>query len=248
MTRRGPARRGTTRSAGIRLVATAAAACGLAGALAGCGGSGGPAGAGATTSALHDVPTGAQLVRSLLTSSSLPAGFTEDAGGLASSGAALSAAAPTVNLATASCSTILNTLGQPGFGEASYADDSFTPASALGEFDEILLEFHGGGAAAFISQLRTALGRCGSFDASDETGGVEAAKLILGTPPALGTSALSFSVWVKIGTAQMVLTDVAAQRGTAVVFVDNSTLASSPDAVNLTTLAGALLGRLPGTP
>jgi len=225
--------------------------CALGGALTACSGGGGAAGIAASApgaGAQHDVPNGSQLVKSLLPVSSLPAGFTEDSVGAANSGTALSGAAPTVDLGSATCSTILNTLGQPGFGEASYADDSFTPASSLGEFDEMLFEFHGGGAAAFTAQLRSALGRCGNFNASDETGGVEAAKLTVAAAPKLGSSALSFSVWVKIGSAEMVMTDLAVQTGTAVVFVDNSTLSTAPDAINLTTLAGQLLTRLPAAP
>jgi hypothetical protein len=194
------------------------------------------------------VADGAQLAKSLLGVGALPAGFAEDGVGKANSGATLSGSPATVNLDSASCSTILNTVGQPGFGEASYADDSFTPASALGEFDETLFEFHGGGAARFVSQLDGALKRCGSFNTSDETGGKEEAKLTLATPPELGQSALSFSVWVNIGGDQMVMTDVAVQQGTAVVFVDNSTLATSPDAIDLTSLAGQLLARLPAKP
>ena len=224
---------------------------GLVGAVTACSGGGGsaaPAGAAASSAPQHDVPDGKQLVSSLLTASALPSGFSEDGVGKANSGATLSAAPATVNLDSASCSTILNTVGQPGFGEASYADDSFTPASALGEFDETLFEFHGDGAARFVSQLDGALKRCGSFNTSDETGGKEAAKLTLATPPKLGQSALSFSVWVNIGGDQMVMTDVAVQQGTAVVFVDNSTLATSPDAIDLTSLTGQLLARLPAKP
>jgi len=233
--------------------ASAVAVCALLGTLAACtgnsaGGASGGAGGASTSAAQHDVPNGVALVKSLLPVSALPTGFTEDSTGASNSGATLSGAAPTVDLGSATCSTILNTLGQPGFGEAAFADDSFTPADSLGEFDEMLFEFHGGGAAAFVSQLRAALGRCGSFNASDDTGGVEAAKLTVATPPKLGSSALSFSVWVKIGTADMVMTDVAVQSGTAVVFVDNSTLATAPDAVNLSNLASQLLAQLPSTP
>ncbi|HEV2638320.1 MAG TPA: hypothetical protein VGX23_24455 [Actinocrinis sp.] len=232
----------------ITLVGSVAAAFGLAVALAGCtGGSAAPA-AKASAAPAHDVPTGTELAAALLPATALPAGFTEDGVGKADSGRALSAAAPTVVLGQAGCSDILNAVGQPGFGEASYADDAFTPASALGEFDETLFEFHGSGAAQFVAGLDSALKHCGSFNTSDETGGQEAAKLTLGTAPKLGQSALSFSVWVNIGGAQMVMTDVAVQQGTAVVFVDNSTLATSPDAVDLSTLAGQLLGRLPAMP
>jgi hypothetical protein len=236
----------------IMLVGSAVSVLGLAAALTGCSGGGGAAGpagpAGATASQQHDVASGAELAKSLLTVDALPAGFTEDSVGKADSGTVLSAAAPTVPLPTATCSDILNTVGQPGFGEASYADDSFTPASSLGEFDETLFEFHGGGAAQFVSQLDTALKRCGSFNTSDETGGKESARLTIDTPPKLGQSSLSFSVWVAVGGNQMVMTDVAVQQGTAVVFLDNSTLSTTPDAVDLSSLAGQMLSRLPAAP
>jgi hypothetical protein len=231
----------------IRLVGSTLSAAGLAVALTACSGGGGGS-AGASASPQHDVADGTALAKSLLTVGSLPAGFSEDSVGKADSGATLTSAAPTVDLSTASCSDILNTVGQPGFGEAAYADDSFTPSSLLGEFDETLFEFHGAGAAGFVSQLDNALKRCGSFNTSDETGGKEAAKLTIDTPPKLGQSSLSFSVWVDIGGNQMVMTDVAVQQGTAVVFLDNSTLATSPDEVDLGALAGDLLGRLPAKP
>src|SRR5579875_305602 len=127
----------------VKASRVALGAAGIALALAACSGGGGSAQSTASpSSTLHDVPNGTQLKAVLLTASSLPTGYAEEPAGAQNSGASLSVGKASVNLATADCETILNTVGHSGFGEASYASDAFTPASALGEFDETVLEFH----------------------------------------------------------------------------------------------------------
>lgn len=192
----------------------------------------------------HDVPTGTQLKSVLLTAADLPAGFTEESTGAQDSGATLSEAAAGVNLGSAGCDTILNTIGQTGFGEASYASDAFTPASSLGEFDETLLEFHRTDAAAFFSALRTAMGRCSSFKASDETGGTENASLNLSPGPKTGDESLGFTVKVSIAGQTMVEQGVAVRAGTAVLVLDDSGVQGAGAALDPASAAVLLQKRL----
>jgi hypothetical protein len=193
----------------------------------------------------HDVPNGTQLKSILLTSADLPTGFTEDATGTQNSGSALSDGAANVSLTSAGCETILNTIGHTGFGEASYAAAAYTPPSALGEFDETLLEFHRADATVFLGQLRSALGRCTSFKASDASGASENASLSVGAGPKTGDESLSFTVKVGIAGQTMVMSGVAVRLGTAVVVVDNSEIQGSSTALDTASAAAVLVKRLP---
>jgi hypothetical protein len=213
--------------------------------------SGGGAAAAATTpsarSTEHDVPSGTQLKGVLLAATDLPADYSEEATGTQNSGAYLSDAGASVNLDSASCNTILNTIGHTGFGEASYASDGYTPASALGEFDETVLEFHGTGSTTFTNKLGAALNRCSSFQASDATGSNEAASVKMTAGPRVGDESVGFTVSVNLAGQTMVMTGAAVRVGTAVaVLTDSQLRGSADDEINLTTLSSTLVQRLRG--
>ena len=200
-------------------------------------------------STAHDVPSGKQLESILLSASDVPADFTEESVGAQNSGASLSAATPTVNLDTADCNTVLNlinTVGQNGLGEASYASDAFTPPSGLGEFDETLLEFHGTDATTFTGKLGSALNRCSSFQASDASGATQSATVKVVAGPKLGDESVGFTVTVAIGGQTMVMNGAAVRVGTAVMVVDNSLLQGQSTEINLAKLAGVLAQRVQG--
>lgn len=202
---------------------------------------------GSAASTAHDVPDGTRLKAVLLTSADVPHDFTEESIGAQNSGTSLSAAAPTVNLDTADCNTVLNlinTVGQNGLGEASYASDAFTPPSGLGEFDETLLEFHGTDATTFTGKLGAALNRCGSFQASDASGATQAATVKVVPGPKLGDESVGFTVTVAIGGQTMVMNGAAVRIGTAVMVVDNSLLQGQGTEVDVTKLAGVLAQRV----
>jgi hypothetical protein len=207
------------------------------------GGSSGPS----AVSTAHDVPSGQQLNAILLKSADVPPDFAEESIGTQDSGTTLSAAAPTVNLDTADCNTVLNlinTVGQNGLGEASYASDAFTPPSGLGEFDETLLEFHGGDATTFTDKLGAALNRCGSFQASDASGATQAATVKVVAGPKLGDESVGFVVTVAIGGQTMVMSGAVVRVGTAVTVVDNSLLQGQGTEIDVTKLAGVLVQRM----
>jgi hypothetical protein len=216
-------------------------------ALAACSG-GGSAGSKATAvSSEHDVPNGIQLRAILLAGANLPKDYAEEATGVQNSGAALSDAHPTVDLGTADCNTILNTIGHTGFGEASYASDAYTPASAFGEFDETVLEFHGTGATGFTGQFGAALNRCSTFQASDVTGTSQNASVKLTAGPRVGDESVGFTVKVVLGGQALVMDGTAVRVGTAVAVLTDSTLQGSPDhEIDLPALTGTLVQRLRG--
>jgi hypothetical protein len=214
--------------------------------LTACSGGGGSAGATAKpTSTLHDVPNGTQVKGALLGPADLPTDYTEEPSGAQNSGGTLSAAAATVNLGSADCNTILNTIGHTGFGEASYASDAYTPASNLGEFDETVLEFHGADATTFTDKLGAALNKCSSFKASDATGASENASVAMTAGPRVGDESVGFTVKVVLGGQTMVMNGAAVRVGTAVAVVTDSGLQGSADhEINLSTLTGTLVQRL----
>lgn len=215
--------------------------------LTACTGGGGPA-AGTTarpTSTLHDVPNGTQIKGALLGAADLPTDYTEEPSGAQNSGGALSAGAATVDLGSADCNTILNTIGHTGFGEASYASDAYTPASNLGEFDETVLEFHGADATTFTNKLGAALNKCSSFKASDATGASENASVAMTPGPRVGDESVGFTVKVVLGGQTMVMNGAAVRVGTAVAVVTDSGLQGSADhEIDLSALTGTLVQRL----
>jgi hypothetical protein len=212
--------------------------------------SGGGSAASTTPTAVsteHDVPNGVQLKTVLLGATDLPADYSEEATGVQNSGASLSNASATVDLGSANCNTILNTIGHTGFGEASYASDGYTPSSALGEFDETVLEFHGTGATTFTNKLGAALNRCSSFQASDATGSTEAASVKMTAGPRAGDESVGFTVSVNLVGQTMVMTGAAVRVGTAVAVLTNSELQGSADGeINLATLSTTVVQRLRG--
>lgn len=221
--------------------------------LAGCSGSaatssgGSGSSSGSATSTAHDVPSGTQLDAVLLKSADVPHDFTEESIGAQNSGAGLSVTAPTVNLDNADCNTVLNlinTVGQNGLGEASYASDAFTPPSGLGEFDETLLEFHGSDATSFTGRLGAALNRCASFQASDASGATQTATVKVVAGPKLGDESVGFAVTVAIGGQTMVMDGAAVRVGTAVMVIDNSLLQGQSTEIDLTKLAATLATRI----
>jgi hypothetical protein len=173
--------------------------------------------------------------------------FTEESIGAQDSGKNLSVTAPTVNLGSADCNTVLNlinTVGQNGLGEASYASDAYTPPSGLGEFDETLLEFHGADATSFTGKLGAAFNRCSTFQASDASGATQNATVKVTAGPKLGDESVGFTVKVALAGQTMVMSGAVVRVGTAVIVVDNSLLQGQSTEIDLAKLAGALVQRV----
>ena len=215
--------------------------------LTACSGGGSASSSASAASTAHDVPNGRQLRTILLGAADLPHDYTEESIGAQNSGATLSAAASTIDLSSADCNTVLNlinTVGQNGLGEASYASDAFTPPSGLGEFDETLLEFHGTDATTFTNKLGAALNRCSAFQASDASGATQSASVKVTPGPRIGDESVGFTVKVAIGNQTMVMNGAAIRVGTAVAVVDNSLLQGQSTEVDLAKLAGVLVPRM----
>jgi hypothetical protein len=110
--------------------------------------------------------TGTQLQTVLLPQSSFPAGFTPSSSGAVSSGSALSSSPAHYNLATVSCATFVNHLGNTGFGETAMASNGFVDKSQA--FDQVVYQFGSAGAASgFMSGIKALAGRCHAFTATD---------------------------------------------------------------------------------
>jgi hypothetical protein len=109
--------------------------------------------------------TGNQLQTVLLPQSYFPAGFTLSSSSAVSSGGSLSSSPAQYDLATISCATFVNHLGNTGFGETAMAFDSFLGNSQA--FDQVVYQFGSASAASgFVAGIKALAGRCRSFTAS----------------------------------------------------------------------------------
>jgi hypothetical protein len=106
--------------------------------------------------------TGTDLESVLLPASFFPAGFTAPSSGPVTTGGSLISAEPTHNLATMSCATFVEQLGEIGFGETALAAVSLTGSAQ--EYGELIYQFDSpSAAAAFVAGIKALAGRCGSF-------------------------------------------------------------------------------------
>jgi hypothetical protein len=109
--------------------------------------------------------TGTQLASVLLPQSSFPAGFTLSASSAVTSGDSLSSSPAAYDLATMSCATFVNHLGDPGFGETAMAASS--AAGQAQAFDQVVYQFSSASAASgFVAGVKALAGRCHVFSAS----------------------------------------------------------------------------------
>jgi hypothetical protein len=151
--------------------------------------SGSPATPVAGTAPMSPVPaatgqlTGTQLQTVLLPQSSFPAGFTPTSGAV-NSGSALSSSPAQYDLATVSCATFVNHLGNTGFGETAMASNGFADKSQ--GFDQVVYQFGSAGAASgFVSGIKALAGRCHAFTATDN-GATGRFSLSAAAGPAIG--------------------------------------------------------------
>jgi hypothetical protein len=110
--------------------------------------------------------TGSQLETVLLTQSYFPAGFTLASSSAVSSGGSLSSSPAQYDLATISCATFVNHLGNTGFGETAMASNSFVGTQQA--FDQVVYQFGSAAAASgFVAGVQSLAARCHSFTATD---------------------------------------------------------------------------------
>jgi hypothetical protein len=106
--------------------------------------------------------TGTQLESVLLPAADFPAGYAAASSGPVSSGNSLTLGVAKYSLATMSCSTFVEHLGSPGFGESAMAYDGISASGKA--FDEFLYQFPSAAqAGAFVSGIASLAGRCASF-------------------------------------------------------------------------------------
>lgn len=128
--------------------------------------------------------TGTQLTAVLLPQSSFPAGFTLSSSSAISSGGSLTSGPAAYDLATTSCATFVDHLGNTGFGETAMASNS-----AVGEqqsFDQVVYQFGSAAAASdFVAGVKALAARCRSFTVSDD-GATGTLSLTASPGPAVG--------------------------------------------------------------
>jgi hypothetical protein len=115
--------------------------------------------------------TGTDLESVLLPESFFPAGFTAPSSGPINSGGSLVSAAATYNLATVSCATFVERLGETGFGETALAAVSLSGSKQV--YGELVYQFASSPeATAFVAGIKSIAARCGSFKvtSSGQTG------------------------------------------------------------------------------
>ncbi len=110
--------------------------------------------------------TGTQLQTVLLPQSYFPAGFALSSSSAVSSGGTLSSSPAQYDLATISCATFVNHLGNPGFGETAMASNSFVGSQQA--FDQVVYQFGTAAAASdFVAGVKSVAARCHAFTATD---------------------------------------------------------------------------------
>lgn len=192
-------------------------------------------------------PDGKQLATVLIGGSQLPAGYVDSNGGVSDSGTAQATATLTASPSASQCNALLNTIGGTSMGEAAYAYDSFAPASATGEFDESVLEFTGGRASTLIGQFGAALNGCGSFQAQEEDGSTDPAKILMDAGPKVGDESVGFQADVTLGAATIIEYGAIIRVGDALIVLENEQFSSTgPTAggISLQALAGTVVQKL----
>jgi hypothetical protein len=110
--------------------------------------------------------TGSQLETVLLPQSFFPAGFALSSSSAVSSGGSLSSSPAQYDLATISCATFVNHLGNTGFGETAMASNSFVGTRQA--FDQVVYQFGSAASASdFVAGVQSLAARCHSFTATD---------------------------------------------------------------------------------
>jgi hypothetical protein len=110
--------------------------------------------------------TGTQLQTVLVPQSAFPGGFSVSSTSVVTSGGSLTSAPARYRLATMSCASFVQHLGNTGFGEAAMAFDSVVGQGQA--FDQVIYQFGSDAAAAgFLSGIRSLAARCRSFTATD---------------------------------------------------------------------------------
>jgi hypothetical protein len=173
--------------------------------------------------------TGTQLETVLLPQSYFPAGFALSSSGAVSSGGSLSSSPAQYDLATISCATFVNHLGNTGFGETAMASNSFVGIRQA--FDQVVYQFGSAVAASdFIAGIKSLAARCRSFTASDNGSTVHFS--LSATPgPAVG------------GHPSLRLLQTGTISGSSLVVLDTLLSASGVDV-----FAGAAVGLGAGAP
>ena len=118
----------------------------------------------------------------LLPQPAFPGGFAVSSTSVVTSGGSLVSAPARYRLATMSCASFVQHLGNTGFGETAMAFDSVVGQGQA--FDQVIYQFGSDAAAAgFLSGVRSLAVRCRSFTATDNgASGTLSMRAQTGTP------------------------------------------------------------------
>jgi hypothetical protein len=156
--------------------------------------------------------TGTQLQTVLLPQSAFPTGFSLASSSATSSGGSLETTPAAYDLATMSCASFVEHLGNTGFGESAIASNSFVGTRQA--FDQVVYQFATATAASkFVAGIQALAGRCRSFTAKDNgSSGTFALKAAPGAPVA-GHSSLELDQTGTISGSALTLDTLFAASG-----------------------------------
>jgi hypothetical protein len=216
-----------------------------------------PAPTGPTASAVSPLPTapqtplpeasgqltGTQLRTALLPQSSFPSGFAGSSTSVVTSGGSLTSSPARYDLATMSCASFEQRLGNQGFGETAMASDSIVGQSQA--FDQIVYQFSSASAASgFVTEINALAGRCHSFTATDNGTKGTFSMRAQAAPPVGGHSSLLLSQSGTIGGSALALDTLWSASGVDVFGAAAIGLgASAPDSPTTQAMVYALMKR-----
>lgn len=173
--------------------------------------------------------TGTQLQTVLLPKAAFPAGYSLSSSSALSSGGSIETAPATYDLATMSCASFVEHLGNTGFGESAIASNSFAGTGQA--FDQVVYQFATTAAAAkFVAGIQTLSGRCHSFKATD--GGSTGTFTLKAAPGAAvgGHPSLEVDQTAKISGSTLTLDTLFAASGVDVFAAAGVGLDTAPPA------------------
>jgi hypothetical protein len=174
-----------------------------------------PAPAGSAASPLPTAPetplpeasgqlTGTQLQTVLLPQASFPSGFAVSSTSVVTSGGSLSSSPAQYDLATMTCASFVQHLGNTGFGETAMAFDSVVGQEQA--FDQGIYQFGSPAAASgFVAGIRALASRCRSFTATDNGASGTLSMRAQAASPVGGRPALLVQQSGKLGGTMLTL-------------------------------------------
>jgi hypothetical protein len=187
--------------------------------------------------------TGTQLQTVLLPRENFPGGFSVPSASVVTSGGSLSSSPAQYDLATMTCASFVQHLGNTGFGETAMAFDSVVGQEQA--FDQVIYQFGSPAAASgFVAAIGSLASRCRSFTATDNGTSGTLSMHAQASAPVGGHPALLVRQSGKLGGTMLTLNMVWSASGVDVFGAAAIGLgASAPDSPTTQAMVYALIKR-----